>query len=553
MILQKNVRTIRIEQDVARKRLDSLRLAIDTSMEKNDANAEYGRITDDNIRYSLYAERLKSDLMAALTIMQQNINGAMAGYTTHSVLNNTALQTLSDKRHHLFNQRLTSDRSKLITTAYFMEPHIIFTTRIPIIRDENDYTLYNVVGIPSASKGETHQPRMNYHYYAFSNEDQSYIPLTRDEFAKCTSARECGATSPKQTRNFDCIASAFRNSTKKAEDCDHVYFPRNKDFIHTIGNLTVYYFHKPTDSTLKCYDKDSKGNSTVKERTVVRNGRGILHTNAGCTWVLDSQNIGPGPSEYRADSEENADTLAYDPHGFLDITANRPVADYPKTILGLRPWNDPIGSFTDTIWKNPIQFATGSVTPLMTAGALAVLITVLCCVCSRRAKHYTFNQNVVKKGKYDTVDGEDKDILPKGEPSSMDFPKLRPVTPPTPPPPPEAFIQVTQLTEHNNTAVTMRRDVAPPRSSTFEPSTLHLMENSSHKSQPPDRASKQTNITQLQEQADLANKRVETAITMQLMGLKDCPEHPDNSCQIIPDGAFRKPSAPGQPGSHTKH
>ena len=407
MMLEHQVRTLRIQHDAASQRLETLRLAIADSVQENNLNNEYGRTTEDNIRYSLYAERLKSDLMAALTILQQNINGAMSGYTTHSVLNNSALMHLSQQRHLLFNQQLTLDRSKLLTTAYFVQPNIVFTTRIPITRDDNDYTLYNVVGIPSATEGNSHQPKMSFNYYAFSKEDQSYIPLTRDEYARCTGAGECATSSPKQTRNFDCVASAFRNSTKKADDCDHVYYPRNKNFIHTVGNLTVYYFHKPTESTLKCFNQLNKGKSTVRQRTQVREGRGILHTKAGCMWILDTQNIGPGPSEYRADSVGTADTLAYDPHGFMDITASRAAADHPAMILGHRPWDDPIATFTDTMWRNPIQFATGSITPLVTAVTVMIIIAVLCCLCTTTERHQKV-KDMVHRMTYKAVDKEEE-------------------------------------------------------------------------------------------------------------------------------------------------
>ena len=406
MIIQDRITTLEVEHQDTRQRLYDLQHAVNKSLAINDDEHVYGQLADANVRYSLWSERLKTDLMAALTIIQMNMNAAKAGYTTHSVLNDTWLQQLYSQRLISHKQELTMDRRRMITTAYFLDPHVIFATRIPIIRADNSFSLYLVIGIPTEREGETHTPRMLHQYYAFSRHDTSYIPLTRREYGQCTSTKECQAARPKTTSQFDCVAKAFRNSSETQDPCTYLYFPKETDFLYTVGNETVYYFHKKVDSSLTCYDKVKHKSNTDADKFVQREGRGIMYTQAGCYWETEGHKISPTITEYQADSDGTVDTLAYQPISYVDYIAGSPGTEMPRTVLGLRPWNDPIATFTEGIWKNPLQFVTGFITPLTTGMALVILVLTLCC-CAQKCFRQQEKQCRRNHHRYDHVDGEE--------------------------------------------------------------------------------------------------------------------------------------------------
>ena len=353
--------------------------ALEESRRQSRERHDFAGLARTDIRYGQWSLRIKTDLLAGLNIIQMAVIAAKSGFTAHSVITDDELLEFSRDRISIYQQRLTTDRSFLRTDAYYDGNHITFSTRIPIIRKDNVYNIYKIISIPSKSSvdGQTHRPATTAEHYAFSTHDLSYTTLTTAEMAECT-ASHCEAANP-PTVDQDCASGAFRNSTR-LESCDYTQFPRNKNFLHTIGNATIYYFHEETEINKVCQIMNGQSSPTPE----YREGPGILFTPAGCYWQAGTARISAVGTTY---TEDVIGKLVVLPNKATDIRAiyrGQPEEGQHRTLIGPYLPTDIIDVFQRNIYKNPIQTAIHFSFPLLLfCMALATLLCLIRCSSKR--------------------------------------------------------------------------------------------------------------------------------------------------------------------------
>ena len=211
-------------------------------------------------------EDLKSFIRFLIAMLELHVQkialigvAASTGTATALALSQTELNSIAERAMAEKGIKLSTDLSSVKMSMMKVEDELKLIFEIPIMREETLYHFHRVDAIPLFENGTTFLPEIDAEFLGISKSGSSYVTLSSDEFARCTTDPSlCTVSSPinPMTSKAHCTITTYitGNMTCALIESDK---PPQK-YIHTKGNHTIFSVPEPTTVFIKCDDMLNK-------------------------------------------------------------------------------------------------------------------------------------------------------------------------------------------------------------------------------------------------------------------------------------------------------
>ena len=180
---------------------------------------------------------------------------------------------------------LVEDLSRVKTTAAIIDNQLNLVFRIPVLSDEDMYTLYKVAALPTFRDNVTLFPVLDTEHVAISKSGNRYIDFTEDEYQQCLNHPDaCTAARPTRPTNerANCVIRTF--ATRKLHCRNHREVEGQSEFIYKKERRVFFSVPHKINLFVKCLD-NLDGYSTNDTNVDIEN-QGELTFRPACTITL---------------------------------------------------------------------------------------------------------------------------------------------------------------------------------------------------------------------------------------------------------------------------
>ena len=180
---------------------------------------------------------------------------------------------------------LVEDLSRVTTTAAIIDNQLNLVFRIPVLSDEDMYTLYKVAALPTFRDNVTLFPVLDTEHVAISKSGNRYIEFTEDEYQQCLNHPDsCTAARPTRPTNerANCVIRTF--ATRKLHCRKHREVEGQVDFIYKKERRVFFSVPHKINLFVKCLD-NLNGYITNDTNVDIEN-QGELTFRPACTITL---------------------------------------------------------------------------------------------------------------------------------------------------------------------------------------------------------------------------------------------------------------------------
>ena len=232
---------------------------------------------------------LRSFLRYLITLLETNSNkivilglAASSGRASVIALSQKELSEIADRAMKEKGIKLSTDLSTVKMSMLKIDDELRLVFDIPILVEENLYHFYKVDPIPLFENNTMYIPELDAPFLGISKTGSSYVTLSSEEFARCTTdPLLCTVSSPiiPMTSKAHCTVTTYVTGSMT---CDLLESnkPANR-YIHVKGNNTIFSVPEETMVYIKCDNPMSKSKS--QETTFVMKDMGQVTFKPGCT------------------------------------------------------------------------------------------------------------------------------------------------------------------------------------------------------------------------------------------------------------------------------
>ena len=180
---------------------------------------------------------------------------------------------------------LVEDLSRVTTTAAVVDNQLVLMFRIPVLSDEDMYTLYKIIALPTFRDNVTLFPVLDTEHVAISKSGNRYIVLSEDEYQQCMNHPDaCTASSPTRPTNekATCVIRTF--ATRQMKCLKHREVEGQEEFIYKKERRVFFSVPKRINLFVKCLDS-MEGYSSNDTNIFIEN-QGELTFRPACTVTL---------------------------------------------------------------------------------------------------------------------------------------------------------------------------------------------------------------------------------------------------------------------------
>ena len=180
---------------------------------------------------------------------------------------------------------LVEDLSRVTTTAAIIENQLTLVFKIPVLSDEDIYTLYKVASLPTFRDNVTLFPVLDTEHVAMSKSGNRYIDFTEDEYQQCMNHPDaCTAARPTRPTNekANCVVRTF--ATRKLHCRKHREVEGQEDFIYKKERRVFFSVPHKINLFVKCLD--NLDSYTTNDTNIDIENQGELTFRPACTITL---------------------------------------------------------------------------------------------------------------------------------------------------------------------------------------------------------------------------------------------------------------------------